>query len=239
MVTRHAQQNDPNVSATVAAAVTAAMAEDTDADPMGLVDFFTSPDFERMDDATQTGAIEALIVVLKERRAKEPIPFAFHPTNTTWQTIADLLALARESGRSGPVAHHLVGANLALRFPHLTIENLSYSTADDQLGRPGRLPPGRHRVSCDSGARVTRLCKMPAKYGSRPSSLPPRARSRSCGRAPECRGSNAGVHRRRVDRVVRGEQYRGACEILPRSTSRRHQAIAGRVQSAGRRRRDR
>ena len=35
------------------------------------------------------------------------------------------------------VAQYLVGAKLALRFPHLTVENFSFSTADAQLSRPG------------------------------------------------------------------------------------------------------
>ena len=45
--------------------------------------------------------------------------------------------IARETGKVGPVAQHLVGAKLQLRFPTETISNESYSTADDQLGRPG------------------------------------------------------------------------------------------------------
>jgi len=35
------------------------------------------------------------------------------------------------------VAQHVVGAKLSLRYPHLEIENHSYTTADVQLGRPG------------------------------------------------------------------------------------------------------
>ena len=48
-----------------------------------------------------------------------------------------MLAAARETGKEGPVAQHLVGAKLQIRFPAMTISNESYSTADDQLGRPG------------------------------------------------------------------------------------------------------
>lgn len=115
----------------------AAMAETLDADPMWLVDFFASPHFEMMDETDQIGAIEALLVALKKRRAKEPVRFAFDQAKSTWQAISDLLGLARESGKEGMVAQYLVGAILALRFPELTVENLSYSTADNRLGRPG------------------------------------------------------------------------------------------------------
>src|SRR5208337_3878184 len=54
------------------------------------------------------------------------------------QIIADILETAAKRQRSlGAVAQHLVGAKLALRYPHREIENHSYTTADMQLGRPG------------------------------------------------------------------------------------------------------
>jgi hypothetical protein len=69
--------------------------------------------------------------------SRQRIRLTFDPTKTTWQTIQRLLAAARETGKEGPVAQHLVGAKLELRFPELNIGNESYSTADRQLGRPG------------------------------------------------------------------------------------------------------
>jgi hypothetical protein len=48
-----------------------------------------------------------------------------------------LLSAARDTGKEGPVAQHLVGAKLQLRFPDIAVGNESYSTADEQLGRPG------------------------------------------------------------------------------------------------------
>lgn len=51
--------------------------------------------------------------------------------------IADILAVARARSAAGPVAQHLVGAKLSLRHPKIEIENHSYTTADQQLGRPG------------------------------------------------------------------------------------------------------
>ena len=51
------------------------------------------------------------------------------------QIVSDILEAAR--AKSGAVAQHLVGAKLALRYPDLDIENFSYTTADQQLGRPG------------------------------------------------------------------------------------------------------
>jgi hypothetical protein len=66
-----------------------------------------------------------------------PMVIFYEPSYSTWRTIHDLLVVARENGKYGPVAQYLVGAKLQLRFPELAIENESYSTADDQLGRPG------------------------------------------------------------------------------------------------------
>lgn len=53
------------------------------------------------------------------------------------QIIADILAAAAERRLGGPVAQHLVGAKLALRFPRVEVENHSFTTADQQTRRPG------------------------------------------------------------------------------------------------------
>jgi hypothetical protein len=53
------------------------------------------------------------------------------------QIVADILEAADVKNQGGAVAQHLVGAKLSLRYPHIEIENYSYTTADQQLGRPG------------------------------------------------------------------------------------------------------
>lgn len=68
---------------------------------------------------------------------RQRIKLSFDPSKSTWQNISDLLSGVRETGKEGPVAQHLVGAKLQLRFPEIKVSNESYSTADDQLGRPG------------------------------------------------------------------------------------------------------
>ena len=78
-----------------------------------------------------------LVDRVKDFHNRQRLKVVFDPAKSTWQAISDLLGLARENGKEGMVAQYLVGAKLALRFPELTVENLSYSTADDQLGRPG------------------------------------------------------------------------------------------------------
>lgn len=51
--------------------------------------------------------------------------------------VGRVLEAADERRLAGPVAQHLVGAKLSIRFPELKIENHSYTTADDQLRRHG------------------------------------------------------------------------------------------------------
>jgi hypothetical protein len=53
------------------------------------------------------------------------------------QIVASIIEAAVSRGVAGAVAQHIVGAKLSLRYPHLEIENYSYTTADVQLGRPG------------------------------------------------------------------------------------------------------
>lgn len=53
------------------------------------------------------------------------------------QIIGDILSVAKMKNQMGPVAQHLVGAKLALRYSHLEIENHSYTTAAAPTGREG------------------------------------------------------------------------------------------------------
>ena len=62
---------------------------------------------------------------------------SFDPSSATSRFIASILENARSNGKAGPVAEHLVGAKLTLRFPHETIRNKPTSTSDTQLGYDG------------------------------------------------------------------------------------------------------
>ncbi len=78
-----------------------------------------------------------LVGKVVEFHNRERIKMVYDPSKSTWQNIQGLLSAARETGKEGPVAQHLVGAKLQLRFPDIAVSNESYSTADDQLNRPG------------------------------------------------------------------------------------------------------
>lgn len=100
---------------------------------------------------------QILVGKVIEFHNKERIKLVYEPSKTTWQAVQSLLAQARETGKEGPLAQHLVGAKLELRFPKIEIGNESYSTADDQLGRPGDFCIG------DTAFHVT-VAPMPALY---------------------------------------------------------------------------
>ena len=113
-------------------------------------------------DATERNAIldelqMVLVAKVIEFHNRERIKLVYDPSKTTWQAIQQLLAQAKETGKEGPLAQYLVGAKLELRFTEIEVGNESYSTADDQLGRPGDFYIG------DTAFHVT-VAPMPALY---------------------------------------------------------------------------
>lgn len=84
-----------------------------------------------------TAMQEILVQSVREFHSKQRLKPVFDPAKSTRQFIADLLALAEETGKRGPVAQYLVGAKLKLRFPKMDVRNESYSAADNPSGQPG------------------------------------------------------------------------------------------------------
>jgi len=80
---------------------------------------------------------EVLVTSLAGYYTLERVHFDFDPAKSSRTIIADILAYAQQRNQSGPVAQHLVGAKLAVRFPHFTISNFPFSAADEQAGRQG------------------------------------------------------------------------------------------------------
>ena len=78
-----------------------------------------------------------MVEKVREYHNRQRLKLAHDPSATTREMIRDLLSNAKATGKEGPVAQYLIGAKLAIRFPGIKISNESYSTADDQLGRPG------------------------------------------------------------------------------------------------------
>lgn len=84
------------------------------------------------------GRLQAFLVDrVRDFHGRQRLKPVYDPAQTTRQFIHELLAKAKETGKHGPVAQHLVGAKLQLRFPDADIRNEAYSAADDPAGEPG------------------------------------------------------------------------------------------------------
>jgi hypothetical protein len=96
------------------------------------------------------------------------------------QVIEDILDAAHRRGSAGPVAQHIVGAKLSLRFEeqNVIVDNYSYTTADDQLGRPGDFMIGDtvFHVTVAPMPSVIEKCRDNLRAGYRPYLLVPQAR---------------------------------------------------------------
>ncbi len=116
---------------------------------------------EGQPEATRNEVLTALqsflVDKVREYHARQRFKLKYSRAKSTWQTIHELLQLARQTGRDGPLAQYLVGAKLQLKFPKVAIRNQSYSAADDQIKAPGDFIVG------DTAFHVT-VSPMPAVY---------------------------------------------------------------------------
>lgn len=98
-----------------------------------------------------------LVERIREYYNQQRLAMAYDPSRITRLIIRDLLTTAGSAGKAGPVAQHLVGAKLDLRFPDCDIEHASYSTADQPRNAPGDFLVG-------STAFHVTVSPMPAVY---------------------------------------------------------------------------
>ena len=78
-----------------------------------------------------------LVTKVREYPTRPGLKVKYDPAASVTASVHGWLDVARRHGKEAPVAHHLIGAMLQLRFPELAIDMESISTADQQLGRPG------------------------------------------------------------------------------------------------------
>ena len=78
-----------------------------------------------------------LVTKVREYPTRPGLKVKYDPAASVTASVRGWLDVARRHGKEGPVAHHLIGAVLQLRFPELAIRMESVSTADQQLGRVG------------------------------------------------------------------------------------------------------
>jgi hypothetical protein len=108
-----------------------------------------------------------LVEKVHEYHDLQRLEVSYEPSKSTWQFICELLEVARENGKDGPVAQYLVGAKLQLRFPQIKISNESFSTADSQLGRFGDFYIGNtvFHVTVSPMPALYEKCKRNLKEG--------------------------------------------------------------------------
>ena len=84
--------------------------------------------------------------------------------------VAAILQAAQSRQQAGPVAQHLVGAKLQLRFPGATIPNYSVTTADAPSQRRGDYELGNavFHVTIAPGEAVIRKCRSDLRANYRP-----------------------------------------------------------------------
>lgn len=59
------------------------------------------------------------------------VKISYNSKLTTWKLIHDLLNSAMKKKKEGPLAKHIIGANLQLTFPHIAINNTIYASSDN------------------------------------------------------------------------------------------------------------
>lgn len=106
-----------------------------------MLDALDAAGIEQLPQGERSRVLDRLQQFLVERvceyHGRQRIKPVFNPAETTWQFVAEVLEKAQQTGKRGPVAQHLVGAKLELRFPETEIRSEPFSAADDPGGQPG------------------------------------------------------------------------------------------------------
>lgn len=78
-----------------------------------------------------------LVERVRDFHNRQKLKFVFDAKRSTWQIIHQLIKESQTENKGGPVAQHLVGAKLQLRFPEIKISNEPTSAADAPTNRWG------------------------------------------------------------------------------------------------------
>ena len=116
------------------------------------------------------GEIQRFLVgKVQEYPTRPGLRVKYDPTASVTASVHGWLDVARRHGKEGPVAHHLIGAVLQLRFPKLVISMESVTTADQQLGRDGDFRVGDtvFHVTAAPMQSVYEKCKRNLRTGLR------------------------------------------------------------------------
>jgi len=124
------------------------MMHTTDSQPIEVLrEALDEVGFSMLPDGKQARFVDHMYTFFAERlegyQNSQPIRFDFDMPRTARSMVSEILSEARKRRQDGAVAHHLTGATLAIRFPHIVIGNSPYSAADDQAERAGDFQIGR------------------------------------------------------------------------------------------------
>lgn len=110
-----------------------------------------------------------LVEKVREYHDRRRISFVYNASQSTSSVIGVILGEAQRSGKAGPVAQHLVGAKLEIRFPRLPVSNHGASAADASTGRIGDFELGDtvFHVTVAPTHSVFEKCKSNLAAGSR------------------------------------------------------------------------
>lgn len=78
-----------------------------------------------------------LVSRVREWHGLSRLRFDYDVSKSTRALLRELLETARQEGKAGALAQHLVGAKLQLRFPDTVVVNETWTTADEQTNRAG------------------------------------------------------------------------------------------------------
>ena len=125
-------------------------------------------------------AFDTLARIIREAReivktAAEKLEPPIDTSKSAVANIAAVLSTAADRSQAGPVAQHLVGAKLALRYPEMEIENHSYSTAAAPLNRQGDFVVNdtAFHVTVTPTPALLEKCEWNLRQGYRPVVLVP------------------------------------------------------------------
>ena len=132
----------------------------------------SSEDRNRLADSMQRWLLENPIREFFERQRLE---VELDPRLPIRANVAAILQAAQGRKQAGPVAQHLVGAKLQLRFPRTRIPNYSVTTADTPSQRRGDFELGNavFHVTVAPGEAVIRKCHGDLSANYRPVLLVP------------------------------------------------------------------
>ena len=126
-----------------------------------------------------------LVERVKDYFGRQKIDIDIDLNKPSPQIVSDIIAAS--GSKAGAVVQHLVGAKLAVRFPDLDIENFSYTTADQQLGRPGDFVVGdtAFHVTVSPMPPVLLKCKENLREGYRSMLMVPESRLQAASQMAE------------------------------------------------------